>query len=278
MNTRRPRGSCSPAAGSSGPCCSSPRRWRSCTSCCRSCSACTRRGTGSSTATAGGSPSPRCSKCARSSATCGCSEACSCAALTKSAAPGGGASARIGWPESYQITMAGLAATRLFAAAGAGGIALTAWALRRSGMPRRTVAVPADRVHSDPVRGLHDHAGDRWRRPVSGRHPRRRLVRDHDRARDLRRGRDRPVPRAVDAARRRRQYGRPLDRRRAPCPPAHVPAGGGVGGRRRRRAGGNRPRPRAQPQLARGRRVVGVRHLRAVGVLPRVRRLAARRA
>src|SRR5271155_1873019 len=34
---------------------------------------------------------------------------------------------RIGWPESYQITMAGLAATRLFATAGAGGIALTAW-------------------------------------------------------------------------------------------------------------------------------------------------------
>ncbi len=47
---------------------------------------------------------------------------------------------RIDWPESYQITMAGLAATRLFAAAGAGGIALTAWALRRSGMGRRTVA------------------------------------------------------------------------------------------------------------------------------------------
>ena len=38
--------------------------------------------------------------------------------------------------ESYQITMAGLAATRLFAAGGAGGVALTAWALRRSGMPR----------------------------------------------------------------------------------------------------------------------------------------------
>ena len=46
---------------------------------------------------------------------------------------------RIGWPESYQITMASLAATRLFAAAGAGGIALTAWALRRSGMAARTV-------------------------------------------------------------------------------------------------------------------------------------------
>lgn len=47
---------------------------------------------------------------------------------------------RIDWRASYQITMAGLAATRLFAAGGAGGIALTAWALRRSGMPRRQVA------------------------------------------------------------------------------------------------------------------------------------------
>ena len=47
---------------------------------------------------------------------------------------------RIGWRESYQITMSGLAATRLFAAGGAGGIALTAWALRRSGMAPRVVA------------------------------------------------------------------------------------------------------------------------------------------
>ena len=47
---------------------------------------------------------------------------------------------RIDWRESYQITMAGLAATRLFASAGAGGIALTAWALRRSGMEPRIVA------------------------------------------------------------------------------------------------------------------------------------------
>jgi uncharacterized protein (TIRG00374 family) len=47
---------------------------------------------------------------------------------------------RIGWSESYDITMAGLVATRLFAAAGAGGIALTAWALRRSGMEPRVVA------------------------------------------------------------------------------------------------------------------------------------------
>jgi putative heme transporter len=41
---------------------------------------------------------------------------------------------------SYQITMAGLAATRLFSAAGAGGIVLTYWALRKAGMPRRRSA------------------------------------------------------------------------------------------------------------------------------------------
>jgi uncharacterized protein (TIRG00374 family) len=44
---------------------------------------------------------------------------------------------RLTWSASYQITMAGLAATRLFSAGGAGGIALTYWALRRAGMARR---------------------------------------------------------------------------------------------------------------------------------------------
>jgi len=43
----------------------------------------------------------------------------------------------LGWRASYEITMAGVAATRIFAAAGAGGIALTAWALSRGGMSRR---------------------------------------------------------------------------------------------------------------------------------------------
>jgi uncharacterized protein (TIRG00374 family) len=52
-------------------------------------------------------------------------------------APGG---ERIGWRESYEITMAGLAASRIFAAGGAGGLVLTAWALRRSGMRKRLVA------------------------------------------------------------------------------------------------------------------------------------------
>jgi putative heme transporter len=41
---------------------------------------------------------------------------------------------------SYLITMAGLAATRIFSAAGAGGILLTYWALRKAGMPRRRAA------------------------------------------------------------------------------------------------------------------------------------------
>jgi putative heme transporter len=46
----------------------------------------------------------------------------------------------ITYRDAYKITMASLAATRLFAAGGAGGVALTAWSLRRSGMARREVA------------------------------------------------------------------------------------------------------------------------------------------
>jgi uncharacterized membrane protein YbhN (UPF0104 family) len=42
--------------------------------------------------------------------------------------------------DSYAISMAGVVATRLVATAGAGGIALTAWALRRRGMSRAAVA------------------------------------------------------------------------------------------------------------------------------------------
>jgi uncharacterized protein (TIRG00374 family) len=41
---------------------------------------------------------------------------------------------------SYQITMAGYLATILFSAAGAGGVALTYWALRKAGMPRGRAA------------------------------------------------------------------------------------------------------------------------------------------
>ena len=44
------------------------------------------------------------------------------------------------WRESYEITMASLAATRLFSAGGAGGIVLTYWALRKAGMPPKNTA------------------------------------------------------------------------------------------------------------------------------------------
>jgi uncharacterized protein (TIRG00374 family) len=47
---------------------------------------------------------------------------------------------RIGRRASAQITMAGLAASRLFAAGGAGGLVLQAWALRQAGLRRRVVA------------------------------------------------------------------------------------------------------------------------------------------
>lgn len=47
---------------------------------------------------------------------------------------------RIGWRASVEIPLAGIAAIRLLAAAGAGGVAVTVWALRRAGMSSRTIA------------------------------------------------------------------------------------------------------------------------------------------
>jgi uncharacterized protein (TIRG00374 family) len=51
----------------------------------------------------------------------------------------GGDALRLTWLETYEINMAGVAATLLFSAGGAGGIALTYWALRKAGMARRDV-------------------------------------------------------------------------------------------------------------------------------------------
>lgn len=50
------------------------------------------------------------------------------------------AGVRIGWKESYAITMAGTVATKVLSAAGAGGVALTVWALRAAGVDADTVA------------------------------------------------------------------------------------------------------------------------------------------
>jgi len=47
---------------------------------------------------------------------------------------------RIDWRASVEIPLAGIAAIRLLSAAGAGGVAVTAWALRRAGMSAGTIA------------------------------------------------------------------------------------------------------------------------------------------
>ena len=52
----------------------------------------------------------------------------------------GGDALRLSWKETYEINMAGVAGTLLFSAGGAGGIAVTYWALRKAGMSRRDVA------------------------------------------------------------------------------------------------------------------------------------------
>lgn len=49
----------------------------------------------------------------------------------------GGDQLPLTWKEAYEINMAALAASRLFSAGGAGGIALTYWALRKAGMDAR---------------------------------------------------------------------------------------------------------------------------------------------
>ncbi len=51
----------------------------------------------------------------------------------------GGTTLRLTWRETYEVNMAGVAATRFFSAGGAGGIALTYWALRKAGMARHDV-------------------------------------------------------------------------------------------------------------------------------------------
>jgi uncharacterized protein (TIRG00374 family) len=49
----------------------------------------------------------------------------------------GGEELPLTWREAYEINMAALAASRIFSAGGAGGIALTYWAIRKAGMEAR---------------------------------------------------------------------------------------------------------------------------------------------
>jgi uncharacterized membrane protein YbhN (UPF0104 family) len=48
---------------------------------------------------------------------------------------------RFGWRACLEMTLAGVLATRLLSAAGAGGVALTAWAMRAAGMPKGRIVV-----------------------------------------------------------------------------------------------------------------------------------------
>ena len=144
---------------------------------------------------------------------------------------------RIGWRASYQITMAGVAATRLFAAAGAGGIALTAWALRRSGMARRRGRRPDVAFLVLLYVRLHGRDARRRPRPVHRALPRAGAVRAHGRARrssPLIVDRDLPGHRA--AARRRRAADRssgPRARGAARASWRRRSTRPGLGGRRR---------------------------------------------
>ena len=179
---------------------------------------------------------------------------------------------RIGWRESYQITMAGLAATRLFAAAGAGGVALTAWALRRSGMERRVVACRTVAflvllyvvyVGAIVVVGLGLYFG-----LFPGPAPFAITVR----ARDHRLSCVIALFLALtllpgDVERRIAHWAARLGARARAL--AKVVDDAGLGGRRR----AHRDRARARPRMGRARRgrLVGLRHRGAVGVLPRLR-------
>jgi hypothetical protein len=61
----------------------------------------------------------------------------------RSSSSGGCSRGRVagsGWRASYEITLAGAAATKLFATAGAGGVTLTVWALRSAGLGADQVA------------------------------------------------------------------------------------------------------------------------------------------
>lgn len=68
---------------------------------------------------------------------------------------------RIGWRESYEITTSGVAATRLLATGGVGGIALTGWARARSGHAANRGAARSHDVFRRAPRRLHARARGR---------------------------------------------------------------------------------------------------------------------
>ena len=147
-------------------------------------------------------------------------------------------SKRIGLRESAEITLGGAAATRLLPTAGAGGAAMTLWALRRSGMahpPRRGHAadLPRDRLRRLPrlARAVRRRADAERGRPARADRAAGRPCRARDRAGagrggvDARRGHRPPAHRGRRAGRRgaRRDRARPLGR---PAPARRASPGG----------------------------------------------------
>ena len=181
---------------------------------------------------------------------------------------------RLDWRASYQITMAGLAATRIFSAAGAGGIVLTYWALKKAGLPTRRAACrmvaflalmygvytaalvifgillrtgvfPGEAPFGGTVVPAVVAARGDGRVRADGAHP----------------------PGLGEADR--------LLRRRLPAPALPPPAGQGAGHDRHRRSHGDRVRPAPERRRARGDRrggLLGGEHRRALGELRGVRR------
>lgn len=186
----------------------------------------------------------------------------------------GRAAPRVGLRVSYQVTLAGAAATRLLPTAGAGGAALTLWALRRAGARDRAgartlltflvvlyavfllaVAVSGAVVATGPG-GLPGAAFAQRFAGAGGRYL------------------DRHRPRARDGRAPSRGHERP------PLPLGGEPPPTSPGWRQRARPGGRRrdgARPWSRRAPARRTALVGIRHRGPVGDVPRARIAAADR-
>ena len=184
---------------------------------------------------------------------------------------------RIGRRESYLITMAGLAASRIFAAGGAGGLVLQAWALRQAGLAKRMVA---DKTIAFLVLTYFPYAAAVVICGVGlrlGHLPRRGAVHDDGDPGDHRRdpdGADEPDPARPD---RPAAPARRLRAAHGPDRADHQAAGHDPRRHVRRPARGAQPHPLAQPRAARRDRLLGLPDRRPVGRLPGLRRRAARR-
>ena len=168
--------------------------------------------------------------------------------------------------------MAGLAATRLFAAAGAGGVALTAWALRRSGMEAPRGGLPDGRLPrrcSTPSTWARSSSSGSGSTSASSTGPAPFAITVVPAIFALLLDRD--LPGHVAAAGRRRAADHGVVRGHGARRAHHGQGRDDPRLGRRRRAHGDRPRARPRVGRPRRGRLVGLRHRHAVGVLSRLR-------